>query len=463
VEFISRIDPALPPFLQGDPTRLRQVLLGLLSNAFKFTTAGHVLLDVAVEADENNTVQLYLAVHDTGCGLDDSLKFLMGSMFNESGSVELPRSNDGKGMGLTICNRLVKLMNGRMGVRSHDEGSTFWVRLPMVKAVDPSVLPDRVDDFDNARLLVVDDNPACLKLLSRQLSQWHVSFDVASNAEEALDKLCTAQQENNPYNMAILDYLMPGMDGEALAQSISKNPGLTTPIMIMLTGYSQPKLSKQFKDSGFAAVLTKPASSSLLFDTLITTWSLHQSPSGEINSATSTTADTLLNRQAIREYSRQFYRAEHGAMALARLDKPVKILVAEDNVVNQKVISCLLEKMNTRVDVATNGAEAVKMSGLIQYDLILMDCHMPGMDGYEATRTIRMRLDSTPIVALTANTTMHDRQQCLEAGMDDFMSKPVSFDALQKVLSRWIVQASTEIEAVSDINQQWVNALEQLG
>ncbi|MCA9798587.1 MAG: response regulator [Cyanobacteria bacterium HKST-UBA04] len=463
VEFVCRLDPAIPAYLVGDAGRLRQVLLNLLSNAFKFTEAGHVVLDVIVEEKRTADVDLYFAVHDTGEGIAPEKRQLVFEAFSQADG-SLSRAHTGKGLGLTVCKRLVDLMNGQIGVQSHDHGSTFWFRLTLPVASGPDVLPQTVEDFDQARILVVDDNPASLKILSKQLAQWRLNFDVAADAEEALAKLSQAQTQGQPFNMAIIDYLMPYMDGEALGKAILEDDGLTAPIMIMLSGYSQPQLMAQFAQSGFSAVLTKPASSSLLFDTLITTWSLNRKAWTNKASAApgrETSPETLLSRQAIREYSRQFRRSEHGRAAIERLANPIRVLVVEDNPINQKVIVRQLEKLNVRVDVAGNGLEAVQMSGMIAYHMILMDCKMPDMDGYEATRLIRERLDSTPVIALTAQNDQADRLQCLHAGMDDFMAKPVSVEDLQRVLFRWAIEPALA-EPAAGIEEQWANALAKL-
>ena len=428
IDLIVRYEPGAPRRFLGDAGRIRQIILNLAGNAVKFTEQGHVLIDVERDRTEEGAPAVRLTVRDTGIGIPAEK---LGSLFGKFVQVDASttRRFGGTGLGLAISKSLVELMGGEIIAESTlGEGSTFRCMLPL--AEDPSPPPKAAPrpDLSGLRVLIVDDNLVNRRVLSEQLESWGMTHEAVANGAAALAALHAAVDRREPFHIAILDYFMPGMDGEAVAHAIRADAAIRGTMLLMLTSSGRKGDGRRFQEAGFAGYFVKPVRASTLMDALATAWGAQlegrETP--------------IVTRHSLAESAGR----PDGAGSKAD-DLPfahVRVLVAEDNVVNQKVACRLLEKLGCRVEVAANGKEAVEMTGRIPFDVIFMDCQMPELDGYDATREIRKREGSgrrTPILAMTANAMDSDRVHCLEAGMDDFISKPVHPPLLRQALERW--------------------------
>lgn len=426
LDFMVRYSPQAPRRVIGDPGRIRQVLTNLANNAIKFTHQGHVLINVECEQQGDAEARLRLAVEDTGIGIpEDKLEEIFEKFSQVDASIT--RGYGGTGLGLAICRQLATLMGGTVGASSRPgEGSTFWFTLPLPLDAQVSTAPLPAADLTGVRVLIVDDSEVTRRILHEQMSSWGIRNDGLGSSEEALAALHAAYDAGDPYHIAILDHQTPGMDGETLGRAIKADPVLQETVLVMLTSVAMRGDAKRMTGAGFAAYLVKPVRQSQLLDVLITVWGART----EGVPSQSVTRHTLVE--------------SHAAMAAPpwNAGQPRwRVLVAEDNAVNQKVAMRLLEKLGCRVDVAANGKEALQMLELLPYDLVFMDCQMPEMDGYEATAVIRRREGGarhTPIIAMTAHSLQGDRERCLAVGMDDYIAKPVKSEELRTLLLRWI-------------------------
>jgi len=419
--------PNVPRHFVGDAGRIRQVVTNLVGNAVKFTPAGHVLITVSCQAEDDDTAEMRVAVEDTGVGIPaDRVHSLFEKFSQVDGSST--RKYGGTGLGLAISKQLVSLMGGAVGLKSHPgEGSTFWFTLPLKMDAQPRAQPVPVDDLRGLRVLIVDDLEVNRRVLREQLSSWEMPNASASGGAEALEMLRTASLSGDPYRFVLLDYQMPEMDGAALAAAIKIDPSLNAGVVIMLTSVGHWSEVLTMQGVSIDACLVKPVRQSQLLNTLATSWSR------KLRSA-----EAARPRALPIPPSRSL---SEGALG----DHSLRVLVAEDNVVNQKVAVRMLERLGLRPDVAANGREAVEMCAALRYDLIFMDCHMPEMDGYAATVEIRRQTGDTrrvPIVAMTAEAMEGCRENCLACGMDDYIAKPVRPEDLMDALRRWVPGAA---------------------
>jgi signal transduction histidine kinase/CheY-like chemotaxis protein len=416
LDLASCLQTDLPPWVAGDAGRLRQVLTNLVGNAIKFTDHGTVVVYVTlVEATVDEAV-IHWAITDTGIGIPPEVQGRLFQPFSQADG-STTRHYGGTGLGLAIAKRLVELMGGTIGVESTPgAGSTFWftVRLRQ-RPTPPDAVGPALTGLQGHRVLCVGANATTRALLEGQLRAWGMQVDGVAEGCQALDSLWRAQQAGAPYRLAFLDAQLPDMAGLAVAQAITAEPTLTAVRLILLTSVSARGQGAEAQRAGCAATLTKPLHHTQLADCLATV----------LGTATSS-APRLLTRAILRQ-----------TLALAR----TRVLVAEDNVVNQRVAVRLLEKLGCRVDVVANGLEAIDAWRRIPYDCIFMDCHMPELDGYEATAVIRQQEAATgqhtPIIAVTANAMQGDQECCLASGMDAYLSKPVQAAALEAVLQHW--------------------------
>jgi PAS domain S-box-containing protein len=418
LELLCLIRHDVPSALRGDPGRLRQVLTNLVGNAVKFTEHGEVVLRVTPRERAGEAAVVQFEVRDTGIGIDPALQSrLFESFVQADGSAS--RRYGGTGLGLAISKRLVTLMGGRIELESTPgQGSTFRVIVPFARqpealpvAAGPARLADR-------RVLVVDDNATSREILKQQLRHWGMRVSTVESGTRALAELRRFAGTRTAFNVAILDMKMPGMDGLSLARAVKGDPTLEPVRLVLLTSFGQRGQGAEATRIGVSAYLTKPVDETDLHDCLV-----------EVLAGRPGRAPHLVTRHSLRE---------------ARAPSSATLLVAEDNEVNQKVAARILEKLGYRVEVADNGREALAACERQQYDAVLMDAHMPGMDGYEATRRIREREAGsrrTPIIAMTASAMKGDREKCLEAGMDDYVSKPVTPETLEAVVQRWVAGA----------------------
>jgi signal transduction histidine kinase/DNA-binding response OmpR family regulator len=418
------VHPDVPSWMQGDPGRLRQILLNLVSNAVKFTEKGEILIRVTLDEETDTQATVRFAVTDTGIGIPRNRLNRLFKSFSQA-DASTTRKYGGTGLGLAISKRLCEMMGGEIGVESEEgKGSTFWFTAVLEKQPERQeallVLPA---DILGKRILVVDDNATNREVLSAYLGSWDCQCHVASGAQEALCMLREAVETEAPFHLVILDHMMPEMDGEALGRAIKADPMLKDTPLVMLTSWGRRGDAARVKEIGFSAYLTKPVKHSQLFDCLVTVLG---EGSGR---AKQDKKPPLVTRHTLAEAKRR-----------------VRILLVEDNIVNQKLAVRLLEKMGYRSDAVGNGKEAVEALEMVPYDVVLMDVQMPEMDGYEATRVIRnpqskVQNHDVPIVAMTANAMKGDRERCLEAGMDDYLSKPIQPQKLLEVIQTFLRQS----------------------
>lgn len=422
------IHASVPARLKGDPGRLRQILLNLLGNAIKFTERGEVLVTVGAADEElgagGEGVVVRFDVTDTGIGLTPAQQKKLFQPFEQADS-STTRQYGGTGLGLAICKKLAELMGGQIGVVSTvGVGSTFWFTARFdVPADDHRQAPAAlIRAPGNRRILIVDDHAVNRKILEQQLGDYGHRCKGVDHPEESLQCLRQAAEQGEPFDLAILDMQMPGMDGMQLARCIKADERIRATRLVLLTSLGRRGDAKLAQEAGFDAYLTKPIRQSQLLDCLdlvLAGAGSHNSHAGGLPTGIVTTHVVSEVKASLRGH----------------------VLLVEDNPVNQKVAVKMLEKLGCRVDVAGNGKEAVEEVERIRYALVFMDCQMPEMDGFEATRVIREREGAarhTPIIAMTANVMAEDRDNCLKAGMDDFVSKPVTTQALVAVLNRWL-------------------------
>jgi PAS domain S-box-containing protein len=414
LELVSIVEPATPAFVVGDPGRLRQIVLNLTSNAIKFTERGDVLIRVGVAAEDDTHVTLRFTIADTGIGIPADCLDRLFQPFSQVDS-STTRKYGGTGLGLAISRQLAELMGGDIGVESTSgSGSTFWFTSIVEKCAPPeaSTLIDL--DLHDARLLIVDDNDANRLLVRTLVAQWHGRCDEAIDAHQALATLRAAVAAGDRYDLALLDMQLPDVDGVTLAQRIREDAALAATPLILLTSLGYQSTANN--DWRFAAQIAKPLRQTQLREQIA----------------------LALGRQRSTEENEGQPAAKRTAPA-----RPMRILLAEDNAVNQKVALMMLKKLGYHADAVANGREALAALSEIDYDLVLMDCEMPEMDGYEATAHIRSGeagvLDAgVPVIAMTAHALQGDRDRCLAAGMNDYLAKPVQAPTLAAVLERWL-------------------------
>jgi two-component system, sensor histidine kinase and response regulator len=402
--------------LIGDPGRIRQIVTNLVGNAIKFTSSGNVQVEVTPVRDAGDECDICIAVRDTGIGISPENQRHLFQPFTQADGLSTRRYG-GTGLGLTISRRLAEMMRGTIAIESTEgSGSTFRLSLPLLKHTS-APRTTRVLEVGGMRVLVVDDNETSRLILHRQLSYWNVEHAVTPGASEALTALHEATRSGRPFTLAILDMQMPDIDGLMLARMIRTDAGITPLKLLMLTS-SAGANGADLRSAGLDAHLHKPVHQSALLDSIATLLG-----SCDVTVEPSTPAAPTLTPKTIPALSGR------------------RILIVEDNAVNQKVVQRMLEKAGCWTDIAANGFEAVKAVVALPYDLILMDCQMPEMDGFEATGEIRRRQGdsgSIPIIALTANALSGDRDQCLAAGMDDYLAKPVRQAELYAMIAKWL-------------------------
>jgi two-component system, sensor histidine kinase and response regulator len=428
LEFAYQIDPEVPSLLKGDPGRLRQIIMNLATNAIKFTKQGEIVLRVFLERESETDAVLRFVMRDTGIGISvtDQMK-----LFNSFEQVDASTSRKygGTGLGLAICKRLVGLMGGEIGVQSGlREGSLFWFTCRFEKqSVMTEQSFDVPDSIQDKRILIVDDNKTNLDILNGYLKLWGCSCDMATSGEMALSLMHAVAKAGAPYDLVISDMLMPEMDGAELGRRIKADPILGQTLMIMLTSHGMRGDASEMKRIGFSGYLTKPVRRSLLFDCIVTVLSR--------------------NPQQVQMPQPSPMVTSHSLDEARRRD--VRILLVEDNAVNQKLAMHLLKRFGFRADAVSNGKEALDALAATAYSLVLMDVQMPEMDGHEATRRIRdgraaALNPALPVIAMTAHAMKGDREKCLQAGMTDYISKPIQPDMLLKTIETQLELAGNE-------------------
>jgi len=424
VELIARYVPGTATHVMGDHGRLRQILLNLLSNAVKFTESGHVLVTVE-ELEGDDPPVFKCSVEDTGQGIPKDQHETIFEDFHQA-DMSTTRKHEGTGLGLAIVRDLVRLMGGTLGLESTlGEGSTFWFQIPMGHASGErprSIQPE----LSGLKVLVVDDHRVNRWVLRELLARWGFRVEACPSGSRALVMATEAADRGEPFQIAILDYHMPRMDGLELARTIKAEPRLRDMVLLVLSSVTDRSASQDMRAAGCAAYLVKPVHQSDLMNALASAWD-HRASGQEVPSVPRATRS-----------------------ALPPVSEPsidLRVLVVEDNVINQKVAQRLLAGLGCRVDVAGNGLEALSMVSMAPYGLILMDVQMPEMDGLEATRQIRRRERDgeggahIPVVAMTAHAMPNDREMCLDAGMDAYLTKPIRRRELIRVVREYVPEA----------------------
>jgi PAS domain S-box-containing protein len=414
LELAGSVMPNVPTRLRGDGGRLRQVLVNLVNNAVKFTEVGEVIVTVSMIAETDTHVDLRFEVKDTGIGIDPEIQPKLFQVFSQADS-STTRKYGGTGLGLAISKQLVELMGGQIGLTSEPgKGSTFWFSAKYEKQTKARSPMQAV--LTNLEVLVVDDNETNRRILEAQIKGWGMRAGSAASAQEALEKL--QDRRTNRFDVVLMDMQMPGMNGITLAKVIKNDPALVRTRLIMLTSLGKMLSEDQLDSAGIDACLVKPVKLARLYECLT-----------GYSRAPSSSTSALRKKPPVVSTTPSQVRAN------------MRILLAEDNVINQKVAVAMLKKLGYSCEVVCNGHEAVQATQKNHFDVILMDCQMPQMDGYEATQTIRLRekMESAKpvyIIAMTAHAMQGDREKCIEAGMNDYLSKPAKDTELQKALDR---------------------------
>lgn len=453
IELILDFDPQCPRYLVGDPGKVRQILLNLIGNAIKFTDQGYVHVSISGK-EINGQAKLSFSVKDTGIGIsEDKQSSLFQSFTQADGSTT--RKYGGTGLGLTISKQLVELMDGRIGINSVlSEGSEFWFELNLRTSEPPQPMPKA--NLKNVRALIVDDIKINRDLLMQNLRQFQMLPEQAANAESAIRLLRSAQEQGKAFQLALLDHQMPEVDGEELARLIHEEKGYENLPLVLLTSAGQRGDGEIFDRLGFSAYLVKPVLSDTLKETLSSTLGFDESQKND---------HPMITRHSLEE------AAQGGPVTGFNISG--RILLAEDVIANQMVASSMLKKFGLEVEIAKDGNEAVEKWADGHFDLIFMDCQMPKMDGYLATKTIRQKEVNSrvPVVALTANAFSDNQRKCFDAGMDDFLSKPLNIKQIQDMLEKWlqtdtgsnsIVQNIDKTETTEVIDTERLNEIKQI-
>lgn len=412
---MTYIDPCLPRGLKGDSGRLRQVLLNLIGNAMKFTKQGEVVVEArrCDRVGPDGDVVVRFEIKDTGIGLtQEEIDRLFRPFSQADGSTT--RRFGGTGLGLSISKRLVNLMGGQIGVESHPgRGSTFWFEVPF-DIGQAGELQTRRDGLEDTRVIVIDDQESARTIIQSYVQSWQMSCDVCANVAEGLDKIRQCAKDGKPYDIVITDLNMPDMDGYKLLSEIKNDEALKQTAVFLCTGYDTKGLGAEAMQAGFCAYLTKPVQQSRLFNSIAKVMQADELavPAASDSSVSSTESDGT------------------------------KILVAEDNAVNQKVAILQLKRLGYCAVAVGSGKAALDEVLRKDYAILLMDCQMPDMDGFEATHAIRKAENLSgkhiPIIGLTAHAMEGDRDRCIASGMDDYLSKPTSLDKLAQMLKKWV-------------------------
>ncbi len=430
IELACLFHHRLPYWIKGDPGRIRQILLNYLSNAIKYTPAGDILVSAMMDDRSDSDAALHFEVKDSGIGIPEDRLNRLFKPFSQT-DASISRRFGGTGLGLAICKRLAELMGGGVGAESEvGVGSSFWFDVVVGLSKGHAELPS-TENLEGIRVLVADQSPTYRRVLSYYLRSWKCVVEVADSGKSALDEIYKRDQAGEPFDLVLVELLLNDMMGEEFGRLVNDLSLNHPPALIMLANWGKPGDAQIMRAAGFAGYLTKPVRHSHLKDCLSAVIGFAKTGQGIREEKPFVTRFTLAEDQRRRR---------------------AKILVAEDNLVNQKVAVRMLDKLGYRCDIAGNGNEVLEAVKVSPYDLILMDCQMPGMDGFEATRIIR-ELESKghlPVIAMTASTMDEDRKLCLAAGMDDYLTKPITLPELEATLEKWLPLSAGRAKPAKD-------------
>jgi CheY-like chemotaxis protein len=417
LDLVSRVAPDVPAKLRGDPGRLRQILLNLIGNAVKFTSIGEVGIAVHLVRDHGDRAELAITVHDTGVGIPEHLQDRLFTPYAQA-DPSVPRLYGGSGLGLSICRRLVGLMGGNIALESRPgQGTLFTLTLTLAKAPagEAAAAPPAVG-IAGTRLLIVDPDPTTALRMRQHVGNWGVEPTVATSGEAAIAALRDACRRGSGYEIALIDQVVPDVGGENLGRRIKADPALRATRLVMVASSGLRGDAARASKAGFAAYLPKPVTAATLLDCLRGVRAMAE-------------GDPLITVHSMSEHR----------------PAPLRILLADDNPVNCRLAVVMLEKAGHQIDVVNDGVEAIEAVRGKAYDLVLMDVQMPKMDGLEATRRIRAlpaAQAAVPVVAITANAMHDDDRRCLEAGMDDYLTKPIDRARLLSKVAQWGYRAA---------------------
>ncbi|MEM7461743.1 MAG: response regulator [Pseudomonadota bacterium] len=442
LELIVRVDPKLPDYLVGDVGRIRQIITNIMGNAVKFTESGHVFVNVkgSVEGKRGNeTAALHVSIEDTGIGIAETDIETVFDKFSQVDSTAA-RRHEGTGLGLSITSSLVELMGGKIGVKSDvGSGSTFWfdITLPVHPEQQRKIRPPI--DVSGATILVVDDNEVNRSILLEQMASWKFDSAAAHSGQEALAILRAAAENNLRIDCVIMDYHMPGMNGGQAVEAMKADPLLQSVPIIMLTSVDHTEDGKAFSSLGIQGHLTKPTRSSHLLESIIEVLQDRKAEPHKCDNTKSEDSDARKSRGGAVETTGK----KRTALPRNTGDRSgFEILICEDNEVNQIVFTQVLQEAGYDFRIAENGKEGVDLFQKHSPGLVVMDVSMPHMNGYQATNAIRQMERDTgghvPIIGVTAHAIKGDREKCIEAGMDDYLSKPISPDKLIAMIEKWL-------------------------
>jgi PAS domain S-box-containing protein len=429
LDFAVLVEPNVPSRLRGDPGRLRQIILNLAGNSIKFTESGEVGIDITLSSETEHEIRLRVEVIDTGIGIAASQQTSLFNPFIQADG-SITRKYGGTGLGLSISKHLVELMGGEIGLQSElGKGTTFWFTVRLEPARRQVSRPPQLMSLQGKRVLIVDDHPTNRRLLELLLGDFMCQVLIANSGAEGLSLLDQEYLAGNQVDIILTDLQMPEMDGEQLGKLIKSDIRYKNIPMVMLTSVAMRGDAARMEQNEFAAYLTKPIRSTLLFQCLQTVLGLNDEGQNS----------PLVTRFTLSEHTRSGH-----------------ILLVEDNPVNQRVAQKILERLGHTCDIANNGQEGLACLTKADFDLVLMDCQMPVMDGYEATRRIRLgeqgiRNPDIPVVALTANAMQGDRDLAIQSGMNDYLPKPFNVDAFEETITRWLRKSQSFVSAVEEL------------
>lgn len=443
VELASLVHMDVPRELRGDPGRLRQILMNLIGNAIKFTEQGEITVDVQKKSETKDHAIIRFEVKDTGIGISpETQRRLFQAFVQADGSTT--RKYGGTGLGLAISKQMVELMGGEIGVESAPgEGSVFWFTVRLEKQSKKATpLPvTEAANLNGKRVLIVDDNDTNRLIFSHQTASWGMIGTEADSGAKALKLMREAAASKNAFDIAILDLMMPEMDGFDLARAIKDDSSISAIPLVLLTSYGKYGHGEMARNAGIDAYLQKPVKQSQLYNCLLTVMTQASVHAGGQQSS------PFITQYSLRTAALPTKSAKPGT-------SKIRVLIAEDNLINQEVVLNQLQSLGYSADVVSNGREALKMLEKQPYDIVLMDCQMPEMDGYEATSEIRRREEGksnrTIIIAITANVLEGESEKCLASGMDDYLAKPLKIKKLTEMLERWVTVSDTKTDALPE-------------